>query len=168
TALDLVQRPRAAHGHARRFVRAGAVEFDVEQHAGPLRRPFLEALDQRFLEAGRAELARAVGEVGTHEFAAAPRAALVHLLDHRGHHCRLASAGRAATLHQALIAARAISRGDGAILLDRVGGEVETEVLALLRHTVGAAPGLGIFQTQRIACRLFTAEQTDLAALTLP
>src|SRR5262249_42856874 len=137
--LDLGQRPRAAHGDPRRFFRARAVELDVEQHAGALARPLHEVIDQPFLEARGGELAGAVGGVRADELAALARAALVHALDYRRHR-RLQAAVLHAAGHQAGMAARAVGRGDRATLPDRVRGEVEAEILALLGHLLGATP----------------------------
>ena len=69
--------------------------------------------------------------------------------------------------HQVGIGARAVGAGNAAELFDRVGGEVEPEVLALGSHLLGAGPGFGIGQPQGWLFVVLAAEQAVLSALTL-
>ena len=124
----------------------------------------LPAIDETFLEARRAELARVVGEIGAHELAATPGSAPAHPLHERSNDGRPAAVADAG-FHQAGIGHRAVGRGDCAVLLDRMSREVETEVLALRRHLLGPVPGLGFGQPQRRFGVALAAEQGGLAAL---
>ncbi len=62
------------------------------------------------------------------------------------------------------MAARAIGAGDRAPLRHRMGGEIEAEILALLRHLLLARPRLALGQPQIGLRMILAAEQRGLPA----
>ena len=133
---DLGQRPRPAHGDARRLVRAGRIEFDRAAARRCPPRPSAASVDQPFLEAGGGELAASCRR------------------NRRGR-SRLPRCGSCRRFTPSTIAAitacaarrplgmprlpsgwhrlRApLAAGDRAELRDRMRGEIEAEILALL------------------------------------
>src|SRR5205085_2366884 len=89
------------------------------------------------------ELARAVGQSRHHVAAAPGGGAEARVLDEAGHGGGIAAAIRRRRDRRQLgKAAGAVRLGEVAVIVDRMGGEIEAEALLLRSHALGQGPAL--------------------------